>query len=84
MTRWEPASPPGGEEPPLSALEITETECRQCGTLIAGLNGRYACPLCGWVNDHSEGHAALPTAEEDPDHPARRPRRAARRGTPSR
>lgn len=66
------------EDSVLAALEITETECRQCGTLIAGLNGRYACALCGWVNDHSEGHAPLPLAEDDPDHPARKkkPRRA--------
>ncbi|WP_299530685.1 hypothetical protein [uncultured Streptomyces sp.] len=53
--------------------EVTYTECRQCGTLIAGLDGRYACPGCGWVNDHSEGHRALPTAEDDPDYPGHAP-----------
>lgn len=61
---------PGSPKDPsrlLDALEITEQECRQCGTLIAGLNGRYACALCGWVNDHSEGHSPLPRAEDDPD-----------------
>lgn len=77
MTQWEPALPPRDEEPPLSALEITETECRQCGTMIAGLNNRYACPLCGWVNDHADGSAPLPAAEDDPDYPAK-PRRKAR------
>ncbi|MEV0845129.1 hypothetical protein AB0J21_04430 [Streptomyces sp. NPDC049954] len=39
----------------LAALNITETDCRQCGTVIAGLNGRYACPLCGWANAWSDG-----------------------------
>ncbi|KOU54347.1 hypothetical protein ACWGCI_35205 [Streptomyces sp. NPDC054949] len=78
MTRWLPAPPPRDEQPPLSALEITETECRKCGTLIAGLNGRYACPLCGWVNDHADSDAALPTAEDDSDHPAKRRRRTRR------
>ncbi|MFJ5550217.1 hypothetical protein [Streptomyces sp. NPDC093225] len=58
-----------------SAPEITEAECRRCGTLIAGLDGRYACGVCGWVNDHSEGHRALPRAEEDPDFPRGRRRR---------
>ncbi|MFD6424485.1 hypothetical protein [Streptomyces sp. NPDC060198] len=54
---------------PMAAPEVTYTECRRCGTLIAGLDGRYACAGCGWVNDHSEGHRALPTAEDDPDFP---------------
>ncbi|WSQ55489.1 hypothetical protein OG233_22780 [Streptomyces sp. NBC_01218] len=53
----------------MAAPEVTYTECRRCGTLIAGLDGRYACAGCGWVNDHSEGHRALPTAEDDPDYP---------------
>ncbi|WP_443043067.1 hypothetical protein [Streptomyces sp. NBC_00370] len=48
--------------------EITYAECRQCGTLIAGLDGRYSCGVCGWVNHHSEGHRALPRAEDDVDH----------------
>lgn len=60
---------------PLPAPEITEAECRRCGTLIAGLDGRYACGVCGWVNDHSEGHRRLPRAEEDPDFPRGRRRR---------
>ncbi|MCX5396668.1 hypothetical protein OHA55_06630 [Streptomyces sp. NBC_00102] len=62
----------------MAAPEVTYTECRRCGTLIAGLDGRYACPGCGWVNDHSEGHRALPTAEDDPDFPGRA---VTRRGT---
>ncbi|MER5728661.1 hypothetical protein ABT084_10015 [Streptomyces sp. NPDC002138] len=83
MTRWpheahsapEPApdaDPRAGAEcptAPLPAPEITEAECRRCGTLIAGLDGRYACGVCGWVNDHSEGHRRLPRADEDPDRP---------------
>ncbi|MFJ3923838.1 hypothetical protein [Streptomyces sp. NPDC090022] len=56
---------------PLPAPELTEAECRRCGTLIAGLDGRYACGVCGWVNDHSEGHRRLPRADEDPDLPRR-------------
>ncbi|MFI5864526.1 hypothetical protein [Streptomyces sp. NPDC051546] len=63
--------------PELTAPELTEAECRRCGTYIAGLDGRYACGVCGWVNDHSEGHRRLPRADEDPDRPPegrRRPR----------
>jgi rubredoxin len=44
--------------------EITYAECRQCGTQIAGLNRRYACGVCGWVNPWSEGYSDLP--EPDP------------------
>ncbi|MFD6532808.1 hypothetical protein [Streptomyces sp. NPDC060184] len=76
-----PGSRPAGRpalDGPMAAPEVTYTECRRCGTLIAGLDGRYACPGCGWVNDHSEGHRALPTAEDDPDFPGRA---AARRRT---
>ncbi|MFD3521757.1 hypothetical protein [Streptomyces sp. NPDC058653] len=47
--------------------EITEAECRRCGTLIAGLDGRYACGVCGWSNHWSEGHTDLPGADDDPD-----------------
>ncbi|MET9963758.1 hypothetical protein ABZ128_32585 [Streptomyces sp. NPDC006326] len=71
-TRAAPSAPE-----PLPAPELTEAECRRCGTYIAGLDGRYACGVCGWVNDHSEGHRRLPRADEDPDRPAhgrRRPR----------
>mgnify|MGYP003575490692 CR=1 FL=1 len=49
--------------------EITRTECTRCGTEIHGVNGRYACPHCGWVNHWSEGHTALPPAEADVDYP---------------
>ncbi|MFE2498050.1 hypothetical protein ACFXKS_18950 [Streptomyces scopuliridis] len=55
---------------PPSGPEITYAECRQCGTLIAGLDGRYSCGVCGWVNHHSEGHRPLPRAEDDIDHTA--------------
>ncbi|MGX1633989.1 hypothetical protein ACWGUL_07990 [Streptomyces albidoflavus] len=51
----------------MSASEITRTECRQCGTEIYGVNGRYSCVVCGWVNPWYEGHGELPTAEDDPD-----------------
>ncbi|MFE4368392.1 hypothetical protein ACFRMN_09115 [Streptomyces sp. NPDC056835] len=47
--------------------QITHAECRQCGTHIAGLDGRYSCGVCGWVNHHSEGHRQLPTADDDTD-----------------
>ncbi|MGW7314348.1 hypothetical protein [Streptomyces sp. NPDC054854] len=60
---------------PLPAPELTEAECRRCGTYIAGLDGRYACGVCGWVNDHSEGHRRLPRADEDPDLPRKGRRR---------
>lgn len=46
----------------LAAREITTTGCRQCGTEIAGVNGRYACFACGWTNHWSEGHTELPGA----------------------
>ncbi|MFG2482531.1 hypothetical protein ACGFSI_07165 [Streptomyces virginiae] len=60
---------------PLPPPELTEAECRRCGTYIAGLDGRYACGVCGWVNDHSEGHRRLPRADEDPDRPSKGRRR---------
>ncbi|MFJ3877911.1 hypothetical protein ACIPW5_10670 [Streptomyces sp. NPDC090077] len=82
MTRRSPRAylpdPYAESTAPLPAPELTEAECRRCGTLIAGLDGRYACGVCGWVNDHSEGHRRLPRADEDPDRPPagrRRPRR---------
>ncbi|MDG4865860.1 hypothetical protein P8605_47690 [Streptomyces sp. T-3] len=52
-----------------TGAEITSTECPQCGAQVAGLNGRYACGICGWVNHWSQGHGDLPTAEQDPDYP---------------
>lgn len=55
---------------PLQA-EITTIECRKCGTQVSGVDGRYACTLCGWVNHWSEGLRDLPPAEEDPDWPGR-------------
>lgn len=51
--------------------EITRTECTRCGTEIYGIDGRYSCPLCGWVNHWSEGHNVLPGGGEDPDLPGR-------------
>ncbi|WP_267242245.1 hypothetical protein [Streptomyces sp. PR69] len=49
--------------------EITRTDCLRCGTEVHGLAGRYACPMCGWVNHWSEGYSELPTAADDPDWP---------------
>lgn len=63
-----PPDPEPSQDPPTAGgtgPEITYAECRQCGTLIAGLDGRYSCGVCGWVNHHSEGHRALPRAEDD-------------------
>ncbi|MFC9648593.1 MULTISPECIES: hypothetical protein [unclassified Streptomyces] len=58
-----PAPAPTSSDGP----QITHAECRKCGTHIAGLDGRYSCGVCGWVNHHSEGHRELPTAEDDTD-----------------
>ncbi|WP_236710558.1 hypothetical protein [Streptomyces sp. 150FB] len=63
-----PTREPGIRPADDTGPEITYAECRQCGTLIAGLDGRYSCGVCGWVNHHSEGHRALPRAEDDADH----------------
>lgn len=49
----------------LAGQEITTTDCRRCGTQIAGVNGRYSCGACGWTNPWHEGHTALPTADDD-------------------
>ncbi|MBK3569851.1 hypothetical protein JHN47_39815 [Streptomyces sp. MBT62] len=57
---------------PLSSNEITTSECRECGAEVSGLNGRYACGLCGWVNHWAEGDGELPTAQDDPDWPGHR------------
>ncbi|MFI1470624.1 hypothetical protein [Streptomyces wuyuanensis] len=65
MTRQPPGTNPG----PDTGTEITRTDCRQCGTAVYGIGGRYACPLCGWVNHWSEGHDDLPAATDDPDYP---------------
>ncbi len=49
--------------------DITYTQCKRCGTELAGLDGRYSCGVCGWSNHWSEGHRPLPAAEDDPDAP---------------
>lgn len=56
---------------PALAAEITTTECRHCRAQVSGVNGRYACGLCGWVNHWAEGSTVLPAAEVDPDFPGR-------------
>lgn len=55
----------------LTGSEITRTECKRCGTEVHGIDGRYACPLCGWTSHWADGHRPLPTAQDDPDHPGR-------------
>ena len=60
------------EDVPVSTgTEITRTDCKQCGTEVHGIDGRYSCALCGWVNHWSEGYKALPQAHEDSDYPGR-------------
>lgn len=49
----------------LESQEITTTDCRRCGTQLSGINGRYSCSACGWVNSWTEGHNELPTANDD-------------------
>ncbi|MFF3327831.1 hypothetical protein [Streptomyces sp. NPDC002889] len=66
ITQAGPDAPAPAEGP-----QITETECERCGTRIAGMDGRYACGVCGWSNSWTEGHRELPTAEDDPDYPGR-------------
>ncbi|MGW3839674.1 hypothetical protein ACWD9X_14125 [Streptomyces sp. NPDC005075] len=49
----------------MTRTEITRTDCVQCGTEVHGIDGRYACPLCTWVNHWSAGNGALPTESDD-------------------
>ncbi|MGW3763114.1 hypothetical protein [Streptomyces sp. NPDC005131] len=49
----------------VTRTEITRTDCVQCGTEVHGIDGRYACPLCTWVNHWSAGNGALPTESDD-------------------
>ncbi|GHH56299.1 hypothetical protein [Streptomyces candidus] len=44
---------------------ITRTDCPCCGARVEGLDGRYACALCGWVNHWTQGHHELHHAEEN-------------------
>ncbi|WP_372448690.1 hypothetical protein [Streptomyces musisoli] len=53
----------------LEGQEITTTGCGRCGTEISGVNGRYACGNCGWVNHWSEGHTELPAYDPVGDLP---------------
>ncbi|MEU8890267.1 hypothetical protein [Streptomyces sp. NPDC048442] len=69
MDRWSPELDPEPEPEAVVIPEITEAECRKCGTRVAGLDGRYACGVCGWTNEWTEGHRPLPRAEDDPDYP---------------
>mgnify|MGYP006949402434 CR=1 FL=1 len=51
---------------PAIAPEITTTRCRGCDAEVHGLDGRYACGLCGWSNHWAEGHRPLPAAVPPP------------------
>ncbi|GGP96183.1 hypothetical protein [Streptomyces roseolilacinus] len=66
-SRWEPEREPATATQ--TTPEITTTMCSACGSQVSGLNGRYACGVCGWVNNWAEGHTALPHAGEDRDPP---------------
>ncbi|WP_411082975.1 hypothetical protein [Streptomyces sp. cmx-18-6] len=57
-----PEPRPTCSEPQTEHPEITYIGCARCGTQIAGLDGRYACSGCGWVNEWTEGHRPLPTS----------------------
>ncbi len=55
-----PLAPPPADPAPevpaaRAALRLTQTPCQRCGTLVAGLNGRYACPVCDWANPWKDG-----------------------------
>lgn len=53
-----------GVTPTVYAMpEITTTRCRGCDAEVHGLDGRYACGLCGWTNPWTEGHRPLPSAD---------------------
>ncbi|MEW1613065.1 MULTISPECIES: hypothetical protein [unclassified Streptomyces] len=70
-----PAVPePTRAEPVTEHPEITYIGCARCGTQIAGLDGRYACSGCGWVNEWTEGHRPLPAAGRRRAPAAPRPR----------
>lgn len=42
--------------------ELTVRDCPRCGINVTGVNGRYACTACGWVNHWSEGNTPLPAS----------------------
>ncbi|MEV4966641.1 hypothetical protein AB0886_05155 [Streptomyces sp. NPDC024062] len=52
-----------------STPDITRTECARCRTEVYGVEGRYSCTGCGWVNHYSDGHNELPAASADADYP---------------
>ncbi|MFF0747137.1 hypothetical protein ACFYVL_42805 [Streptomyces sp. NPDC004111] len=43
-------------------LEITRSTCPCCHADDDGINGRYACALCNWVNHWPEGHTGDPSS----------------------
>lgn len=73
LRRMSHISGSGTGRPPVAGSaptpDITYTQCKRCGTELAGLDGRYSCGVCGWSNHWSEGHRPLPVAEDDPDAP---------------
>ncbi|MFF2653925.1 hypothetical protein [Streptomyces sp. NPDC058045] len=60
-------SPPPPPRAGHYAMDITTIECRDCGARVDGLNGRYACGLCGWVNPWYEGTTPLPPPVDEDD-----------------
>ncbi|MFJ6074026.1 hypothetical protein ACIQFU_24850 [Streptomyces sp. NPDC093065] len=73
MTRRKTSLPQAVPDPETAAAaaaflerqEITHTQCGQCGTEIAGVNGLYSCGVCGWSNPWWESSKELPTADDD-------------------
>ncbi|MEU8587656.1 hypothetical protein AB0C59_11750 [Streptomyces sp. NPDC048664] len=52
-------------------LPFTRTTCAGCGAIVEGLNNRFSCTVCGWVNRWDDSTSPLPCAEDDPDCPRR-------------
>ncbi|NBM15908.1 hypothetical protein [Streptomyces sp. GC420] len=59
---------------PPEHAEITRGICGGCSAMVEGLNGRYSCALCGWVNRWDQSPAPLPSKEDDPDYDKPQPR----------
>lgn len=55
-------------------LPFTRTTCSGCGAIVEGLNNRFSCTVCGWVNRWDDSTSPLPSAEDDPDYPGCRKR----------
>ena len=53
---------PKPPKPDTMIRELTVRDCPKCGVTVTGVNGRYACTACGWVNHWSEGNTPLPSS----------------------